>query len=404
MTTHFKLFLSLAVTFSIFACSQKKEVAGGYIDETETALSGRLIGPHGEPIAFQKVTVFKDFRSGIGTLFDSVGISTTTDKDGHFQLETLSPGQWFLSAITADSLGIMQPIQLDLQDNRLDTLSPLGILVIKSIPGSLSQKFFIPQLGRIIDLENLDSVCLPIPAGSYELFPMENQTPIIADSLPSITVLSGQMASIQLEAPPILLWSALANWTFQNALAPWSDTSGFNHGANVEFGAPIRSVQGELVLDGQSGLRIALTSALAPVDFMVRGSLQSAVSPVPVQNLICSESALPESDSWCLRLRNQDSLVFYFRDGQTSEDSLVAFLEPEVLQEFRAEVYHGTARLWVAGILLTSKNTLAMDFSDLSEDFTFGYRSASPASDRLFSGIIDYLSINGITPPIESNN
>jgi len=240
---------TLCICLIFLGCTSKNDhdVAGGWMDETETVVAGRVVTPTGEPIPLATVTLHHYFQSGTTTTnVDSLrSISTVSNDSGNYSFAAVDTGVWYLETSFGDQ-GSLRKLHLDGTDTSLflidDTLSQLAHISIAVPAGNADATLFIPELNRLIPVVGMDSISLDIPTSSYtviwipetvkiptatgETILVENQLSSSSVSNSSTTmsssaVLSSSSSSSSTALP--VLWSLLATWNFSNVADPWAD-------------------------------------------------------------------------------------------------------------------------------------------------------------------------------------
>lgn len=387
---HHKLIALLWVVL-FFSCTSNTKTAGGYTDETET-VAGTAIQPHGLPIARIQIALHKDiFANSDSALLDSEKtFFTTTDSNGTFTFSAVPKGKWILSVNSGDTIGYSQAISVTSTKTTITmpakTASELVALnIVRQGKDVISA--FIVELGIDTAFGISDTLHLKVPCAFYTILQVKNSRTELVKS-------RGDTLTLHAPTPAILIWQVAGSWSFQDSSNPWikSVNTPYANDAVVAAGNPIDSL-GFLVLQGSAGLKISLTDSLKAAQFQAQARLLAKPGIDSTQNIFCSESSVVGSSSWCLRMRDQDSLVFTFTNNLGMKDSIVGTLPLDSLVTVTAEAYNGKASLWVGSSLQGSK-IIASSFSNLMGEFAIGCRISQGTPDRFFNGLFDYITLS----------
>ena len=150
---------------------------------------------------------------------------------------------------------------------------------------------------------------------------------------------------------------------------------------------------GLLSLDGASGLKAPLLGSEKVQEFQLDVSFKPTAGVLGVQNLICSEASSSTSASWCLRIHPSGLLSFAYAEPNLAADSVTTSISWDVMQLVRIRSMK-TGITMLIDSAPTATNSTPVDLSALTADFAIGCRISAGASDRFFTGLIDYISLS----------
>lgn len=159
------------------------QFSGGYIEETETVVSGILTDSNGTPASKCLLSI----RS-LQTSFSKPSILTNVQ--GEFRVENIPAGDYVLMA---KSLTRNQGLQVKFSLGKGDSLiweAPLAMrvlteLILPVMPFANADSIHVVELGQTFARPKQDSVLIQIPIGSYTLVPVGSS----AESIETETVI-----------------------------------------------------------------------------------------------------------------------------------------------------------------------------------------------------------------------
>lgn len=192
--------LTFGGLFFLWACTGtdtgNSQFSGGYIEETETVVSGILTDSNGAPASNCSLSI----RS-LQTSFAKSSILTNVQ--GVFRVENIPAGDYVLMA---KSLTRNQGLQIKFSLGKGDSLiweAPLEMkvlteLILPVIPFADADSIRVVELGQTFARPMQDTVLIQIPIGSYTLVPVGSS----AESIETETVI-----------PPISFQASTFLWT-----------------------------------------------------------------------------------------------------------------------------------------------------------------------------------------------
>ncbi len=391
---------AIALSSLFWGCASENDIVTG--TET-TVLSGRVVDASGHPVAKAFVYLHGDSLSASAGSQDSFSFSDNdgrksiriaTDSNGHYDFRGEFKGKAWIEANLSDSLAVLDSIDFGESSTTATKelfLRPIVELRIVIAAEQRGHILHIPELNRTYSVSDTASIfVLKLPAGSYNLFFGSSDEINVGTGDDSIAVVS--IPESDSSASPS---SLLANWTFDNSTNPGLDVSGIANHAKVGEGTPA-AIDGNLVLDGSSGLRVSLATAYLRNDFAVEARIQASSFGV-MDNILVAEPPGRYGDGWQLRL-DTGKVAFHIRDAATHGSEWQILRSPTALTTgswhvVRAERKGAITRLWVDSILVACAN-IDGDVGQLAYDLGIGYDAMNQAfHDRFFHGKIDYVRL-----------
>lgn len=383
MNVNPKMFLLGAglLCFALAGCAKDKTVSGGFMDETETSISGDLVTIGGTPVANVSVKLHQDFRglSGCHSVDSLSTITTTSDNAGHFHFLAKGKGLWHLEARDS-SRGILHDVnaQADSQVLGTDTLRPLQSLVI---PASHS-KVFIAQTNQIVNRsQGLDT--LSLPQGSYDLY--------VVDSIKNWPDTTQKSVVHSLSIVVDSLWSPIGSWGF-NKPNSWSDTSGHSIYMTNLSGAPGDSATW-INFYGNTCIQLLDQPAIMrPSYFKIEVTVKFAPF-IGTQSVMCNNDTVVSHAAWCLNISDGANALFVFRNTTTGAALQIDApgLVANTYQTIGLQVYHDSVTL-TTPITKTMFSTSSALFTTIAMPPTIGCRQNATNLDQFFVGQLDYLT------------